>query len=89
MTATATTADIATAIGTDPRTLRKFLRATTDKTDQPGKGSRYTLPADKRSIAALAKKFSKWDEARKADKADDAPNTPDAPEADNEVEATE
>lgn len=84
--APATTAQIAEAIGTDPRTLRKFLRATTDKSDQPGKGARYALSADKRSIAALAKKFSKWDEARTADKADNAPAEVETPAEDETTE---
>lgn len=65
---TATTAEIAAELDTTPRTLRRFLRAT--MTDTPGKGSRYALPSDKRSIAALAKKFAKWEEADKAAKSD-------------------
>ena len=70
MAATITTTALAEEIGTDPRTLRKFLRS---EDRGVGKGSRYDLPGDKRSIAALAKRFAKWDEARKSDKADNAP----------------
>lgn len=85
--ATATTADIAAAIGTDARTLRKFLRADMgDGKAVVGKGARYALPADKRSINALAKRFAKWDEARKADKAPEAPAEVESP---TEDEATE
>jgi hypothetical protein len=66
MTATITTRDLADAIGTDPRTLRKFLRSI----DQGvGKGSRYALKGDARSIATLRKKFAKYEEAVIAAKA--------------------
>lgn len=77
MTATATTADIAAALGTTPRELRKFLRS---EARNVGKGSRYALPAGKREIAAMAKRFTAWAEA-KAAKVADAPDT--------EVEATD
>lgn len=79
MAATITTTALAEEIGTDPRTLRKFLRS---EDRGVGKGSRYELPADKRSIAALAKRFSKWDEARKADKEDTPAETPETVTAD-------
>lgn len=73
---TATTAQIADALNTTPRELRKFLRAdakTRNATESlPGKGSRYSLNSDKRSIASLTKKFNAWsasqDEVRKAAK---------------------
>lgn len=57
---TLTTAEVATELGTDPRTLRKFLRATTPKDAQPGKGSRYSLKGDARSIQSMKKKFIAW-----------------------------
>jgi hypothetical protein len=66
-----TTAQIATALDTTPRTLRKFLRA---EGAGVGKGSRYALPSSKREVASLAKRFAAWDAAR----------TP-APEAVDEV----
>lgn len=81
MTATITTAELAEALGTDPRTLRKFLRADARSRDAadtlPGKGSRYALDGSKRSITALGKKFAKWttaQEAAKAAKADESPD---------------
>jgi predicted transcriptional regulator len=58
-----TTADIATELATTPRTLRKFLRS---EGRGVGKGARYALPGSKREVAALAKRFTAWDEARKA-----------------------
>ncbi len=72
---THTTATLAAELDTDPRTLRKFLRASEQGV---GKGQRYSLPADKRSIATMKKKFAKWVEAdiaaktAKSDKALDA-----------------
>lgn len=66
---TLTTADAAAELGTDPRTLRKFLRATTPKDSQPGKGSRYSLKGDARSLAAMKKKFIAWTEAEAAKRA--------------------
>lgn len=71
MTATLTTADLAEALDTTPRTLRKFLRADAKArgTETPGKGSRYALPGDKRSIAAMKKRFIAWGEAQEAAKA--------------------
>lgn len=71
MTATITTTDLAAELGTDPRTLRKFLRADAKAREvaTPGKGSRYALKGDARSIAAMQKKFTKWTNAQNAAKA--------------------
>lgn len=82
MAATMTTAALAEALSTDTRTLRKFLRSAASGIEGVGKGARYDLPGDKRSIAALGKRFTKWDEARKADKEDTATTEVEAPEAD-------
>lgn len=83
MTATITTAELATALDIDPRTLRKFLRADakSNETETPGKGKRYALPSDKRSINAMQKKFATWTAAQKVRNTD----TPDASD-DEEVE---
>lgn len=81
MTATITTAELAAELDTTPRTLRKFLRA---EGEGVGKGSRYALPATKRDIASLGKKFAKWTEAQEAAKAAKAAK---ATESDNEAEA--
>lgn len=67
--ATITVADLAEALGTDPRTTRKFLRSVTDKADQPGKGSRWSI--EKKSLNALKKQFATYLEARRANTEDD------------------
>jgi phage antirepressor YoqD-like protein len=77
MTATITTRELADALDTDARTLRKFLRANEQGV---GKGARYALPANARSIAAMKKKFTKWAEgveAAKAAKTTESDITPD------------
>lgn len=91
---TNTTATLAAALDTTPRTLRKFLRSPQSGIESVGKGSRYTLPSTKRDIAAITKKFNAWQEGVEAKKAakkvDDAPapaEAPEAPEAIDEVEA--
>lgn len=78
---TNTTADIAAALDTTPRTLRKFLRSPESGIEPVGKGSRYALPSTKRDIAKMTKNFNAWaaaqDEARKArTEAQDAPEAP-------------
>jgi len=86
--ASMTTAQVAEALDTDPRTLRKFLRDDMGGGKAVvGKGARYELPGDKRSLNALAKRFTKWDEARKADQAPEAPAT--AETETNEEESAE
>jgi hypothetical protein len=63
MTATPhTPATLATEFGTDSRTMRKFLRSITPKTEQPGKGGRWALPTAKREVASLRKQFAAWGE---------------------------
>lgn len=68
--ATITVQEFATAIDTDTRTTRKFLRSVTPKENQPGKGSRWAI--EKREVAGLKKKFSAWDEARRTSAEEDA-----------------
>jgi hypothetical protein len=89
MTATLTTAQVADAIGTTPRELRKFLRSDAKATgkDTPGKGARYSLPGDKRSIVAMKKKFAAWDAAREEAKAQAAAETTEEVIEDDEVES--
>jgi hypothetical protein len=78
MTATLTTAEIAEMLETTPRELRKFLRKDeVSGIGRVGKGARYALPASKREINALAKKFAKWVESQES-----AKNA----ESDNEVD---
>lgn len=63
------TTQLADALDTTPRTLRKFLRS---EGQGVGKGSRYALPSTKRDLAATAKRFAAWIEARDAAKIEDA-----------------
>lgn len=89
---TNTTATLAAALDTTPRTLRKFLRSPESGIESVGKGSRYALPSTKRDINALTKKFNAWQEGVEAKKAtkkvDDAPaEAPEVPEVLDEVEA--
>lgn len=55
-----TAKELAVKLGTDPRTVRKFLRSTLD--DTPGKGSRYAIEG--KQVQSLKKKFKAWDENR-------------------------
>jgi hypothetical protein len=57
-----TTADLASELHTDPRTVRKFLREITPREDQPGKGSRWTL--ERRQLRSLKAQFVKFQSAQ-------------------------
>lgn len=70
----ATTADIATALDTTPRELRKFLRS---EAQGVGKGARYALPSSKRDIAAMNKRFTAWSEAKAPKSIDEVDNSTD------------
>lgn len=75
-----TTAQVAEALDTTPRTLRKFLRSDAAKSIDPvGKGHRYAITAGQ--VKTLRSQFTKWTAALEADKAD---NAPEVPEGDNE-----
>lgn len=83
MAKTVTAKELAAEYGTDPRTVRKFLRK---QGLGVGQGARYSL--DARTVRALRSKFSKWDAARNETKSDETPS--DAPEGDeNPEEITE
>lgn len=79
--ATLTTKEAAEKLGTEPRTLRKFLRSDTVENggkvgeDTPGKGGRYSLEA--KEFRSLQKRFEAWSEAhtRSADEIDETPET--------------
>lgn len=60
MPKTMTPQALAIELSTDPRTVRKFLRSITPRDAQPGKGSRWAVPATKVDIAKLTKQFEKW-----------------------------
>lgn len=64
-----TTAELATALETTPRTLRKFLRSDASGVDSVGKGSRYTI--EKAQVRSLKAKFAKW--TAETAKVDEAP----------------
>ena len=68
MTATTTTATLAAELGTDARTLRKFLRSDSSPVAPVGKGKRYALPATKSEINKMRKAFLAWGEAAVAAK---------------------
>ena len=60
MSKTLTPAEFATEVGTDGRTVRKFLRATMPKESHPGKGARWALPGTAREVTKLKKQFGEW-----------------------------
>jgi len=67
--ATITPAEFALKVGSDGRTVRKFLRSPAGLDAKVGKGSRWAI--ESKSVASLSKKFSKWDEARKVTESTD------------------
>lgn len=82
-----TTAEFAAELGTDTRTVRKFLRSITPKDEQPGKGSRWVLEGNKREMAKSKKQFAEWTAAQTAAAADRAAKKAEAAQA--EVEEIE
>lgn len=64
-----TVSDLATELGTDARTARKFLRSVTPKDDQPGKGSRWSI--EKKDLRGLKKKFTAFAENQRPVKVGD------------------
>lgn len=77
-----TTAEFAAALETDTRTVRKFLRSITPKDEQPGKGSRWVLDGNKRSITQMKKRFAEWTAERETPAEEETPEevTPDLDE---------
>jgi len=55
-----TTAEVAEELGTDTRTLRKFLRfdAKKNEAETPGKGGRYAI--EKKDLRGLKSRFAAW-----------------------------
>lgn len=82
-----TTAEFAAELGTDTRTVRKFLRSITPKDEQPGKGSRWVLEGNKKEMTRSKKQFAEWTAAQTAAAADRAAKKADAAQA--EVEEIE
>jgi hypothetical protein len=66
-----TSAELATELETDGRTVRKFLRSVTPKDAQPGKGSRWSI--EKKQLRTLRKQFADWTAAREAATDETAP----------------
>lgn len=62
-----TVQDLATELGTDPRTARKFLRSITAKDEQPGKGSRWAI--EKGQVRSMKSKFAAFSKAAEDAKA--------------------
>ena len=93
MATTLTVKEIAEKIGTDGRTLRKFLRHEAVEAgkvvgeDTPGKGGRYSIEANK--VAGLTKRFTAWQEAhtRSADENEEVEVEEEATEDLDELEA--
>lgn len=86
-TAPLTPAQLADELGTDARTARKFLRSITPRDEQPGKGSRWSIPGTAASLKAMRTKFAKFEAAQAEAKAkrDEAKNAPQAPNDADEV----
>lgn len=55
-----TPTEFAEQVGSDPKTVRKFLRSMTPRDAQPGRGHRWELPAGKRNTTRLTKQFKEW-----------------------------
>lgn len=64
-----TPAEFALEVESDGKTVRKFLRSITPKDEQPGKGSRWSLPGTAREVQKLKKQFSEWNAAQLEDRA--------------------
>lgn len=79
--ATITPKELAQALNTDARTVRKFLRSDAGMGMRVGKGQRWAI--ESKSVRSLKTKFTKWDDARRAaneaneDEADDSTESDD------------
>jgi hypothetical protein len=69
-----TSKEVAEELGTDAKTLRKFLRSDASGIDGVGQGNRYSIPRAK--VRQLAKAYKTWTEAhsRANGEGDDATN---------------
>ena len=78
MARTLNTTEVAEALETTPRELRKFLRSADGKNATVGKGARWSIEA--REVRSLKTRFAKWTAAKAvADEAPDAEVEVDAP----------
>jgi hypothetical protein len=87
MAKTMSPTEIAVEFDSTGREVRKFLRSITAKDAQPGKGSRWAVPANANQLKKLRKQFDEWALAKAEKAAEDA--TEDADETTDEVEETE
>lgn len=64
MTKTMNPKELAEKFGTDPRTVRKFLRsdARENGLGTPGKGSRWEIEA--KTVRSLQTRFNRWNDAK-------------------------
>lgn len=86
MSNTMTPTEFAATVESDGRTVRKFLRSITPKDAQPGKGSRWSLPATKREVTKLQKQFREWSARQAEEKAARAQEAAEKAAEENEVE---
>lgn len=86
-----TTAQVAEKFGTNPRTLRKFLRSDARSRGAgdtlPGKGSRYALEG--KDLAPMRKRFNAWQVAEAEAKAERAAKAAAEAQANAEVDSDE
>lgn len=87
MTKIMTPAEFAVEVDSDGRTVRKFLRSITPKDEQPGKGSRWSLPGTAKDVNRLKKQFADWNAKMLAEKAERAEKA--AEDAAAEIEENE
>lgn len=73
--ATISAKELGNELGTDGRTVRKFLRSITPKDEQPGKGSRWAI--ERKAVRSLRTKFQAWNAAQVKEGDDDEVTTPD------------
>lgn len=78
------TAEVATALETTPRTLRKFLRSDASPIASVGKGSRYAI--EKKHLRSLKARFAKW-ESEAVAAATERETPVDEPQADADANA--
>jgi hypothetical protein len=60
MAKTMSPSEIAVEFESNGREVRKFLRSITPKDEQPGKGSRWSVPANATQLKKLRKQFDEW-----------------------------
>lgn len=72
MAKTMSPTEIAVEFDSTGREVRKFLRSITAKDEQPGKGSRWAVPANANQLKKLRKQFDEWALAKAEKAAEDA-----------------